>query len=99
FELICGSRDQASTACSEGMSNGDCSTGRIDKIRVFGKTKLAQHRNRLRCERLVQLEKLNIAQLERGLCKHFACGRRRSNAHYARLDPDNGGGEYASFWA
>ncbi len=59
----------------------DGPTVRVDVVGVHGQPQLAQHRHRLRGERLVQLHHVHSAQLDADAVEQLAGGRHRADPH------------------
>ena len=76
------------------MAERDRAPVRVDVRRVVGDAVVAQHRQRLRGERFVQLDHIDVGELDAALCEHPSHRRRRAEAHDARRDPCGGGGEH-----
>ncbi len=62
---------------------------------VVGQAVIARHRQRLRGEGLVQFDDVDVGESQPGLGEHLAHGRRGTEAHDARRDAGNGGGDDA----
>ena len=68
------------------MADGDGAAVGVYMGRVVGKSKLAQHRERLRREGLVQLDDVHLVEPQPGAGENLARRRRRPDAHDARRD-------------
>jgi hypothetical protein len=63
---------------------------RVHVFGVVGQAQAAQHGQRLRRERLVQLDQVETGHAHPGAGQQLAGGRHRPDAHDPRLDADRG---------
>ncbi len=69
------------------MAKRDCASVGVDLRRVVGKAELTQHGERLRCKRLVQLDRVDRLKRPTDAVEQLACRWNWAHAHDARRDP------------
>ena len=77
-QLVDGGGDQARTAHAERVADGDGSAVRVHVRRVVGQAELAQHGQRLRGERLVELDHVHLVERAARPRQHLARRRHRA---------------------
>ena len=80
------------------MAERDRAPVGIDVRRIVGDAEQAQHRERLRRERLVQLDHVHLPYVESESREEFLARRGRADAHDAGRDAGGGSGDDARLW-
>ena len=86
--------DEARAAHPERMAERDRAAVDVHALRV--EAELADHREALRRERLVQLDEVEVGDADAGPREQLAHGRHRPDAHHARIDAGDGAADEAA---